>query len=164
MVKSKIAVQKGGATPIFFSANLKSPLPPRDFQGAICSGDSETNFAVKISTILRFPPNSNLDAFSAQNEEISYRWCVSFGHIGNVFCDSVRACLECARRVRARAGLYRETIPLRIVQFKKIAATLGRASRENYSRAQKPSVWLYLSRCITARNIPLFRGPLSRGG
>ena len=35
---------------------------------------------------------------------------------------------------------------------------LSRAMGRNCSRAQKPSVWLYLSRCLTARKIPLCRG------
>ena len=45
------------------------------------------------------------------------------------FQESVRAFLECTRRVRARAGLLRETIALRMVRLKKVfTATLERAS------------------------------------
>ena len=43
-------------------------------------------------------------------------------------------------------------------------ATLARASRGNCPRAQNSSVWLYLSRCVTARKIPLCGGGLSHHG
>ena len=47
---------------------------------------------------------------------------------------------------------------------KKITATLARAACENCSRAQKSSVWLYQSRCVTVRKIPLSRCGQSHHG
>ena len=90
----------------------------------------------------------------------SYRCGVSFELLKR-FHDFARACVGCTQRVGARPWLLCETIALRMVRQKTKktnTATLARATRWSCSRAQKSSVWLYLSLCVTERKIPLCRG------
>ena len=87
----------------------------RDFQGAVYSEDSKVDARrKKMSRTFLFP---DLDAFylSSKRQNKRHRCGVSF-EIPKVFFDSVRARLECTRRlaIGARAGPLRETIPLRM--------------------------------------------------
>ena len=67
-------------------------------------GDSKTDERIKISTIFRFPPGHGRISAGAY-----------LSNIWNVFRDFLCACLDCTRRVGARAWLHSEFTPVRMV-------------------------------------------------
>ena len=87
---------------------------------------SKTDELILFSTIFRVSLDTDACLPKIKKYAIAGKY---LSNIGNVFHDFVRACLECTRRVGARAEPYHKFLPLRMVRQKN-AATLERAKAQ----------------------------------